>query len=141
MKSATYSTNNLLVNQVKNLHHSERQVQSTIENNRIRENIPELKTRLVYPAKGPLKIQVNLEKQNSALKTCEQSLQNGGASSVGKSWVELFYSGIREVEIIMNLSDAKHEQLKSDLLKYSLELMEDKKCIIVEKKGTSKQMK
>lgn len=48
MRSIDKTTNNLLVNQVRNLRHSETQVQHIIENNRVREGISELKIRVVY---------------------------------------------------------------------------------------------
>ena len=38
-----------------------------------------------------------------------------------------------EVEIIDELSPAQHEELKKGLLKFGLELMEDKKSILIEK--------
>jgi len=134
MKSATYSNNNLLVNQARNLRHSEWQVQRTVENNRVRENIPELKMRLVYSAKEPAKNTGNLEKT----KLCIKNMVSIRCKMVVKAVLEnlgLNYSTVElgEVEIIGNLSDAKHEQLKSDLLQYGLELMEERKMILVEK--------
>ena len=142
MKCPTYSTNNLLVNQVKNLPHSERQDQSTVENSRIRENVPELKIRLVYSAKEPAENAGNLEKTKLCIKNmvsiCCKVMVKAVFEKLGVNYstVEL-----GEVEIFGKLPDAKQEQLKSDLLKCGLELVEDKKLILVEKiKGVIVEM-
>lgn len=134
MKSATYSNKNLLVNQVRNLRYSERQVQRSVENNRIRENIPELKMRLAYSVKEPPENTGGLEKTKLRIK----NMVSIRCKMVVKAVLEnlgLNYSTVElgEVEIIGNLSEAMHKQLKSGLLKYGMELMEDKKIILVEK--------
>jgi len=129
------TTNSLLINQIRKLRHSETQVQRIhIENSRVRENIPELKIRLVYSAKQPSAKTEKLEKAKLYIK----NMVSIRCKMVVKAVVEnlgLNYSTVElgEVEIIGKLTDAKYEQLKSDLLKYGLELMEDKKIILVEK--------
>ncbi|MEX2568906.1 MAG: hypothetical protein WD431_23390 [Cyclobacteriaceae bacterium] len=112
-------------------HHSERQFQRTVENNRGRESTLELKIRLEYSEyttshenKGHLK-KTKLFIKNMVSIRCK-ILVKAVLENLG-----LNYSKVKlgEVKIIGNLSDAKHEQLKSDLLKCGLELMEDKKYI------------
>ena len=49
--TTTHSKNNLLVNQVRNMHHSARQVQRTVENNREMGNVSKIKMRLPYSTK------------------------------------------------------------------------------------------
>lgn len=134
MNSIANSTNNLLINQTRNLYHSELQVQRTVENNRLREKIPELKIRLVYSAKQLTENSGKLEKTKLYIK----NMVSIRCKMVVKAVLEnlgLNYSTVElgEVEIIGHLFDSTHEQLKADLLKYGLELMEDKKNILVEK--------
>lgn len=134
MKSATCSTNHLLIKQVKYLPHSIRQVQGTADSNRISENIPELKLRLVYSANEPAENTGKLEKN----KLCIKNMVSIRCKMVVKEILEnlgLNYSTVElgEVEIIGNLSDVKYEQLRYELLKCGLELLGDKKSIIVEK--------
>lgn len=134
MKSANCSNDNFLLNQVRNLCNSEIQVQSTVENNRVKDNISELKMRLVHSAKQPSETTVKLEKTKLYIK----NMVSIRCKMVVKAVLEnlgLNYSTVElgEVEIIGNLSEAKHKQLESDLLRFGLELMEDRKIILVEK--------
>lgn len=68
MERATYTNNNLLVNQVRKLRRPEWQVQRTLENNRVRENTPELKTGLVHLAKQSSDNIVKLKKTKLCIK-------------------------------------------------------------------------
>lgn len=134
MKGATYSNNDLLMNQVRSLRHSERQDQRSVGNCRIKENISGLKMTLVHPAKHPPEKTVKCETTKLYIK----NMVSIRCKIVVKAVLEnlgLNYSTVElgEAEIIGKLSDAKHEQLKSDLLKYGLELLEDSKSILVEK--------
>lgn len=131
MKRATYSNNNLLIKQVSNLRHSEWQTQNTVENNRVRENIRP-KMRLVHSVNQLSEKTGELERTKLYIKNMVSIRCKMVVKSVLEN-LELKYSTVDlgEVEIIGNLSAANQEQLKSDLLKYGLELMEDKKTILV----------
>lgn len=134
MKRATSSNTNLFAKQVRNFRYSETQVQPPVGNYRIRENISELQMRLAHPATQLPEKAIDLEKTKLYIK----NMVSIRCKIVVKAVLEnlrLNYSTVElgEVEIIGKLSEAKHEQLRSELLKYGLELLEDKKSILVEK--------
>jgi AraC-like DNA-binding protein len=131
----TDTTNRLLVNQIRNLRLSETQVRPIhMDDNKRRENIPELKIRLVYSTNQPAEEIGKLAKSKLYIKNMVSIRCKMVVKSVLEN-LELNYSTVElgEVELIGHLSDAKHVELKSDLLKYGLELMKNKKTVIVEK--------
>jgi AraC-like DNA-binding protein len=134
MKSNLNSYHNSLSDPGRNPGNSGSQLQQIAKGNRLTDNIHEHKIRLVYSAKQASEKTDKLEKTKLYIKNmvsirCKMVvravLENLG---LNYSFVEL-----GEIEIIGDLSNTKHGQLKADLLKYGLELMEDKKNILVEK--------
>jgi AraC-type DNA-binding domain-containing proteins len=130
MKSSLNANKNLLVKQIRNLHHAERQVLCTKENNRVRASIPEM---IAYPANGTA---ANAGKRKKT-KLCIKNMVSTCCKMVVKAVLEnlgLNYSTVElgEVEIIGNISKAKHALLRSDLLKFGMVLLEDSKSILVE---------
>lgn len=125
------TNNRLLENNVRIFRHSGRQIQSMVENYRAIENIPELKIGL---ASSVIEPEENIVKTKLFIK----NMVSLRCKMVVKAMLEnlgLHYSTVElgEVEIIGKFPVAKQEQLKSDLLKCGLELMVDKKIILVEK--------
>lgn len=124
MEFATHTRSDLLVKQV--LH--------SVRNNRVRENNPSLNMRLVHSKK-----QSSEKTDNSEItKLCIKNMMTIRCKIVVKAVLEdlgLKYSTVDlgEVKIFGKISNEKQEQLKSNLLKYGLELMEDKRVIFVEK--------
>jgi YesN/AraC family two-component response regulator len=132
MEGVEYSNNKLLADQVRNLRQSERQDQRAVKNRSVGENIPKTGTGIfnIEPAENTGK----LEKTELCIKNMVSIRCKMVVKAVLEN-LELNYSTVElgEVEIIGSLSDAKHEQLKHELLKFGLELLEDRKIILVEK--------
>lgn len=127
---------NLIVDQGRNLHHLVRQVECACEPDREKVNVPEpeMGRTPVHSEKEPFENEGNQEKTKLCIKNmvslrCKMAVK-AVLENLGLNYTTL---ELGEVEIIGNLSEAKQEQLKSDLLKYGLELVLDKKIIIIEK--------
>lgn len=131
MKSSTYSNNSLLINQLINLHHSETEVKSTDEKNRVRENNVVM---AAYSANETTAYTGKLKKTKIYIKNMVSYRCKMVVKAV-LEYLDLKYTTVElgEVEIIGTLSDAKYEQLKSGLAEFGLVLLEDCKNILVEK--------
>ncbi len=135
MRTANNSnnTNSLTLDSGLNLRYSEIQGQPITENKKAEENFPGLKINSVYPEQKPVDTGSPIKS-----KLCIKNMVSIRCKMVVKAVLEnleMNYSNLElgEVEIIGKISDTQHAQLKSDLLKCGLELMEDKKIILVEK--------
>jgi AraC-like DNA-binding protein len=60
-------------------------------------------------------------------------LQDGGETATKKLSLNCIRVDLGEVEIVENISNAQLMELKSALQKYGLELLDDKKSILIEK--------
>lgn len=125
---------NLLVNQLRNLRLSDSQLNGIHKTTAVRERLPVLNLRLVHSVKQTADESEKLQRTKLYIK----HMVTIRCKIILKAVLEdlgLHYSTVElgEVEIIGNFPDEKRGQLRSELLKYGLELMEDKKHILVER--------
>ena len=124
----------LLIDQLRNLQDTEMQGQHAIEKNMARKNTSELKKVFEYSPKKSGENKNKLEKKKLYIKNM---LTNHCIITVKEELKKLnlhfILIDLGEVEIMENISAEQREQLKIALLNSGLELMDDKKTILIEK--------
>ena len=60
-------------------------------------------------------------------------LQDGSERGVDKIGIALYFSGLGEAEILEKISAEQHGRIRTALLKSGLELMDNKKSVLIQK--------
>ena len=130
----SFAKNAIMENQKRNFYHSESNFQFIVEDNRLRETNSELAIRLEDPIrtrnlKSGNQIKTKLWIKNMVSQCCVIVVK-AILDTIGLNYTKV---ELGEVEIVGDISSENLKRLKSYLLKYNLELIENKKDILVEK--------